>query len=90
MGKASTKQTEPPLMECGHTANAHDGDKVVCAICCPDPRSWQIAESPDLSGRVARCSQCGRRTTSSMRLPFFEYQPDQSEDSYYCGCRGWD
>jgi len=27
---------------------------------------------------------------SSWSLPFFRHQPDRAEDSYYCGCWGWD
>jgi len=27
---------------------------------------------------------------SSTSLPFFSHQPDKPEDSYYCGCWGWD
>lgn len=27
---------------------------------------------------------------SSTDLPFFEYQPTQPTDKYFCGCFGWD
>lgn len=27
---------------------------------------------------------------SSTNLAFFKAQPDQAEDSFYCGCWGWD
>lgn len=27
---------------------------------------------------------------SSIELPFFQHKPDESVDSYYCGCMGWD
>jgi len=26
---------------------------------------------------------------SSTELPFFQHKPDESVDSYYCGCMGW-
>jgi len=27
---------------------------------------------------------------SRTSLPFFKHHPDKPEDSYYCGCWGWD
>ena len=96
-------------MACGHSAQGVDGNgNPICAICFPDPKSRQIADAPDLSGRMARCSYAkgtGDHTVgrpgrgwravpqpvqSSTSLPFFKYLPDKPEDSYYCGCWGWD
>ena len=78
----------------------------VCVICLginPGARTPAKAE-PDLTGRKARCNyDNGRGHTShngglvkpgpvpsSIRLPFFTHRPDKPEDSYYCGCWGWD
>lgn len=96
-------------MACGHSAQGIDGNgDPVCVICFPDPKSRQVAEGPDLAGRMARCSYSrgtgehavglpgrGWRAVpqpvpSSTSLPFFKHQPDKAEDSYYCGCWGWD
>jgi len=41
-------------------------------------------------GRLARCANCGRVTTSKEDLPWFKSKPDELYDDYYCGCRGWD
>jgi hypothetical protein len=33
----------------------------------------------------------GTVTATGAALPFFKYQPDRAEDSFYCGdCWGWD
>lgn len=42
------------------------------------------------SSRKARCMYCGRITTSTPVLPFFESKPDKEFDEWYDGCRGWD
>ena len=81
------------MMKCGHAANATDKDgKPICAICIGlTPDAEIVAETkPDLTGRKARCTQCGRVTNSNEKLPFFEYRPNCEYDSFYCGCRGWD
>ncbi len=86
----------PPLMACGHTANAHDEQgNPVCVICTGiHPGADQVAEKPDLTGRMAECLGCRHtpptQTQSSWNLPFFRYQPGQQTDSYDCGCYGWD
>lgn len=87
-----------PMMACGHSANAVDGDgNPVCVICVGRKAGARdLAPTPDLTGRQARCGQNGRRkkckgsVPSSTSLPFFSHQPDQAEDSFYCGCWGWD
>ena len=81
------------LMKCGHTANATDSDgKPVCAICAGLTPNAKIVDNkkPDLKGRIAKCNSCSRTTSSSYNLAFFEYKPDKEQDSYYCGCYGWD
>lgn len=79
------------IMKCGHAANATHNGNPVCAICFGlTPDAEIIADTaPDLTGRKAMCSQCGRITDSSENLLFFEYRPEQEYDSFYCGCKGW-
>jgi len=82
----------PVMMKCGHTANANQAGKPVCAICYGiRPGANEVEnELPSLDGRTACCPDCGKKTTSNFNLPFFSYQPNQQYDSYYCGCYGWD
>lgn len=80
-------QPETILMECGHSANAICNNKPCCAICsCFN----EATTRPNLEGRKAQCSDCGKIVDSSINLPFFKYRPDRKFDSYYCGCEGWD
>lgn len=80
------------MMKCGHAANGttHDG-KPYCIICAGlTPDAYIIADNvPDLTGRKARCSQCGCIVASKESLPFFEYRPNAEYDIFYCGCGGW-
>jgi hypothetical protein len=82
---------EPPLMVCGCVANAKvfmpDGStKPACAI---HNCSEVATNKPSLEGRVAQCT-CGNTAASSYSLPFFKYNKQGKQDSYYCGCWGWD
>ncbi len=90
----TTHQPRHPLMKCGHAANATNGRGLPsCAICAGlTPDAEQIAETPDLTGRMASCftQRCKSFVPSSLDLPFFEYRPDKAEDKFYCGCLGWD
>lgn len=82
-----------PMMKCGHAANAVDKDgNPCCAICAGYTPDAFIVEDKeiDLTGRKARCLDCGSLKDSSPDLPFFEYRPDRKFDGYYCGCKGWD
>lgn len=75
------------LMECGHTANAHDHEgNPVCVICVGlDPRATQVSSKPDLTGRTATC--CGNTRQSSYDLPFFEYRGPGSRSAVeICVC----
>lgn len=78
---------EKLLMKCGHTANAETSTGQPCCIICG---CTEIMPKPDLTGRKARCSFCGKEVDSNYNLPFFEYRKDKDYDSYYCGCGGWD
>lgn len=91
----------PPMMECGHAANASDGNgNPSCVICVGIVPGAQITvETPNLEGRMARCTyrhdRAGREhmvfRPSSNTLAFFNHRPDQEQDEFYCGdCWGWD
>jgi hypothetical protein len=68
------------VMACGHSAQGHTSDgKPVCVICAPIPAAYVKVERVDLTGRKARCSDCGREVDS----------PTLATDSYYSGCYGW-
>jgi hypothetical protein len=78
------------VMACGHSAQGHTSDgKPVCVICAPIPAAYVKVERADLTGRKARCSDCGREVDSNYDLPFFEFRPTLATDSYYSGCYGW-
>ncbi len=78
------------LMKCGHLGYGKTKDnKPYCIICHCDKVS---EEKPSLTGRTARCSQCGKEVPSSYKLPFFELKEKHNlkYDQYYCGCGGWE
>lgn len=80
-------------MKCGHVANATAaGNKPVCAMCIGlKPEAEQVElQVPMLTGRLAKCFQCGTSRPSDTSLPFFEHRATQEKDAFYCGCRGWD
>lgn len=93
---------KPPMMGCGHAANAADAEKrPVCAICVGiHPGHNVVATTPDLTGRTAYCAyyggKCQSKTPSDTSLAFFEMgnrrmaATDPKADTYYCGCYGWD
>ena len=83
---------EPVLMKCGHTANAeYDNGKLCCLICSPKREAYEVVDDkPNLTGRKAKCTDCGEIVDSNWNLPFFEYCPDKEYDRFYSGCWGWD
>lgn len=83
---------EPVLMKCGHTANAeYDNGKPCCLICSPKREAYEVVDKkPNLTGRKAKCTDCGEIADSNWNLPFFEYCPDKEYDRFYSGCWGWD
>jgi len=83
---------EPVLMKCGHTANAeYDNGKPCCLICSPKREAYEVVDDkPNLTGRKAKCTDCGEIVDSNWNLPFFEYCPDKEYDRFYSGCWGWD
>lgn len=76
------------MMSCGHLANGKDAltGKPVCVVC----QCYAITDMPDLTGREASCILCGKKGSSKVTMPFFEYKPNQCYDSFYDGCRGFD
>ena len=88
------------IMKCGHpnsdTIILPDGTKIpICVICGCMNIKKEITESTEgLEGRTAICCQHKNRdcksVPSSWDLPFFQYNPEDKHDSYYCGCWGWD
>lgn len=86
-------RNKPPMMKCGHAANATDGNgNPSCAICINIHPGAKIIDDtpPNLEGRKAQCPSCKKTRDSDMSLAFFEYRPNAELDIYYCGCRGWD
>lgn len=77
------------MMACGHAANATRDGKPACVICWEiNPGAAEVVESPDLTGRKARCADCGREQPSAFNLPFFEYRgPGSARAQTQCaGC----
>jgi hypothetical protein len=95
-------KADRPLMKCGHIANAttmipnssNTGKIKIhsCVICAGIVAGFNITidEPLDLTGRKAKCDECGKIVKSNPKLPFFSYRPDKEYDSYYSGCYGWD
>ena len=81
-----------------------DGSTVSCCAICyglkdgADQVERECCGTDGLNGRKARCvystprpgNKCRGEVDSNWDLPFFQYQPDQAYDAYYCGCWGWD
>ena len=87
---------EHPLMACGCAAQGYElKDGVKRPIClvhlCVD-----VVDTVNLEGRTAYCVYCSKSAPSSRKLAFFgrgrwvQGAKTDEEDSYYCGCRGWD
>jgi hypothetical protein len=82
--------TELVMMQCGHAANAKREGHPCCVICVGiDPGATIVAEAPDLTGRLARCS-CGAISPSEFGLAFFEYRgPGSRKAEQTCGSCGF-
>lgn len=82
---------ETVVMKCGHAAPGTDGaGRTCCCICLDDPRACEVDPNPpDVTGRVAQCSDCKKSAPSSWSLPLFERR-DAGPDRFNCGCRGWE
>ncbi len=80
----------PPMMACGCVAQGtHKGEPVCVSHMGILPGAYEVAETPDLAGRVAVCVDCRRERESATALAFFTHDPDRDRDTFYCGCRGW-
>ena len=78
----------------GDRVNADGSRQPWCVVHAGLPEAGvSLAETPDLTGRQARCS-CGRREASDLDLAFFEFRGhgygNAPTDRYYCGHAGWD
>lgn len=74
-------------MKCGHTTSATNTEgKPVCPICAGiTPNAYIIEENiPNLTGRIASCTFCGKKRESDFNLPFFEYRSDKDSDNWVC------
>ena len=76
-------------MKCGHVSNAKTSEgKPCCVICGVDVIASMSLE--DLGKRDSQCIYCAKKAKSDRTLPFFKYEPYKEQDSFYCGCHGWD
>lgn len=79
-----------PLMQCGCVAYAVDSQTRE-PVCITHGCREVDPEPPSLAGREATCCYGNHgRVASSYALAFFVRNPERSEDTYYCGCWGWD
>ena len=86
-----------PMMKCGHAANASVNGKPVCAFCIGIVSgAGEVDDRPVAKDRMAYCTYCNSSHPSSPDLPFFGLgamhlgERDDTKDSFYCGCRGWE
>lgn len=67
---ATNERKAPPMMKCGHAANAVNGATggPTCAICIGiDPGAEVVDDAPpDLTGRTARCGHYGQTPTGRL------------------------
>lgn len=49
-----------------------------------------LRDKINLTGRKAKCIYCGKEVDSNWNLLWFRYYPYKINDTYYCGCGGWD
>jgi hypothetical protein len=82
----------PPMMQCGHAANATQDGRPVCVICVGivDGADRVDPDPPPLGGRTMVCGSCRAERPSDRSAAFFQARPDREKDSFYDGCRGWD
>lgn len=40
--------------------------------------------------RQAKCISCNKKVDSKPTLMLFNARPNKSEDTFYCGCQGWE
>jgi hypothetical protein len=92
MNQPQTTPAHPMMMKCGHTANAVTKENQPCCVICAGiiPGAYEVADTPDLTGRTARCLYCAAERSSALNLPFFKHNPAAEHDEFYSGCRGWD
>lgn len=81
-----------PIMVCGHANQGQANGIHVCLICIGLRKGADqvVDPQPSLDGRTAQCRDCRATRPSGMNLAFFAFCPSSTNDSFYCGCRGWD
>lgn len=91
-GDAMTTSQTRQLLTCGCAPNAELGQADGTFVPgCVTHMNTKMAEAPtDLSGRAARCTDCGKTVPSSQAMAFFEHHPEWPHDRHYDGCGGWD
>lgn len=77
------------LLTCGCVASATDGRTGKPACLWHSSKPVEASKAPDLTGRKARCAQCGEAASSDLRLAYFQHRPERDFDTYYCGCFGF-
>jgi hypothetical protein len=79
---------KPKMMACGCRGMAKNGSEDWCIT----HDCGRAIETPDLSGRTAKCFYCVVEKPSAVLLPFFSMNvyKKQNKDGFYCGCRGWE
>jgi len=79
------------MMKCGCVATGTCKGNPVCVTHIGlVPEAEEVAETPDLTGRTARCAMALMPISPPIiSLPFFVHRPKEQFDEYYCGCYGW-
>ena len=90
---------KPCIMKCGHASvlKWRGGNDLTpyCPICNCTEIDHEITDPYEgLEGRMSVCGEHKDRfedsiTPSRWDLPFFNYRPEFTRDTYYCGCWGW-
>jgi hypothetical protein len=76
------------MMRCGHAANGiRDGDpnKPCCVICDP-PEAYEVAPTPDLAGRKARCAYYGTMFKQGPAIGANECAICKKRTDHVCHC----
>jgi hypothetical protein len=71
------------MLACGCVAQAKDGNgKPVCISHIDSPAGHTVVETPDLTGRQAKCAYgCNNLLPSSPKLAFFKFKGEGSPDA---------
>lgn len=89
MAKTTTMNGIVYLMACG-CSNSGAYDQEHNPICTTHQEREPMGKMPKLLGRTAKCIYCKNTEPSKAGLAFFVYKKNEKQDSFYCGCYGWD